>query len=120
VRQLIHHVADSHMNAYIRTCLALTEERPTIKPYEQARWAELGFARTGPIAISLDLLQLVHARWLPVLRDMTPDQFRREYYHPEDECTHALSDLLQVYAWHSRHHLAHITELRRRQSWNSE
>lgn len=117
VRQLVHHVPDSHMNAYIRTCLTLTEERPTIKPYEQARWAELPFSRTGPIAVSLDLLQLVHARWVPVLRTITADQFRREYYHPEDERTYVLSDLVQVYAWHSRHHLAHITELRRRQNW---
>jgi hypothetical protein len=117
VRQLVHHVPDSHMNAYLRTCWTLTEERPTIKPYDQDRWVELPFARTGPIAVPLDLLQALHDRWVPILRSLTPDQFRREYYHPEDARNFALTDLLQVYAWHSRHHLAHITTLRERMNW---
>ena len=117
VRQTVHHVPDSHMNAYIRTCLTLTEDGPTIRPYEQARWAELPFSRTGPINVSLDLLQAVHARWIPVLRSITVDQFRREYYHPEDGRNYLLSDLVQTYAWHSRHHLAHITSLRDRMAW---
>src|SRR5262245_42789468 len=117
VRQLVHHVPDSHMNAYIRTCLVLTEERPTIKPYEQALWAELEFHKKGPIAVSLDLLANVQGVWIPVLRTMTAQQWKREYFHPEDQKYFKLSDLLQVYAWHSRHHLAHITELRGRSGW---
>jgi DinB family protein len=117
VRQLVHHVPDSHMNAYVRTCLVLTEERPTIKPYEQALWAELEFHKKGPVAVSLDLLANVHGRWIPVLRTVTAQQWKREYFHPEDQKYFKLSDLLQVYAWHSRHHLAHITELRGRSGW---
>ena len=117
VRQVVHHVPDSHMNAYIRTCLVLTEDKPTIKPYMQERWGELAFSRTGPIAVSLDLLAAVHNRWLPVLRTVTAQQWKREYYHPEDQKDFKLSDLLQVYAWHSRHHLAHITTLKDRSGW---
>ena len=117
LRQLAHHVPDSHLNAYTRTCLALTEERPTIRPYEQQRWAELEFARTGPIAISLDFLASIHGRWVPLLRSLTAAQLEREYYHPEDQKTYTIGDLIQIYAWHSRHHLAHITELRAREGW---
>ncbi len=117
VRQVVHHVPDSHMNAYLRTHWALTEERPTIKPYDQAVWAELPYSRTAPIDTSLDLLEAVHARWIVVWRSLAPDQLEREYFHPEDQRFFTLTELLQIYAWHSRHHLAHITALRHRSGW---
>jgi hypothetical protein len=117
VRQVVHHVPDSHLNAYIRTHWALTEERPTIKPYDQDAWTALPYSRTAPIADSLDLLEALHARWVVVWRSLTSEQWSREYFHPEDQRYFTLADLLQTYAWHSRHHLAHITELRRRNNW---
>lgn len=115
VRQLVHHVADSHMNGFIRLKLALTEDVPTIKPYDQDQWATLPDTRL-PIDISLRLLDGVHARWVAVCRGMTPEQFARTFRHPE------LGDLtvdthLQLYGWHSRHHVAHITGLRTRNGW---
>jgi hypothetical protein len=117
VRQVAHHVPDSHLNAYARTCLALTEDRPTIRPYDQRAWAELEFARTGPVEVSLAFLAAIHARWVPLLRSLTPAQLQREYYHPEDQKWFTIGDLIQTYAWHSRHHLAHITGLRERSKW---
>ena len=117
VRQVLHHVPESHMNAYIRTCWTLTEDRPTIKPYDQDRWSNLEFARTGPVDISLELLRALHARWVPLLRSLTPEQLQREYYHPEDSRYFALTDLIQIYAWHSRHHLGHVLALKERMGW---
>lgn len=117
VRQVLHHVPESHMHAYIRTCWTLTEDRPTIKAYEQDRWSDLPYARTGPIDPSLDLIRALHARWVPLLRSLTPEQLRREYYHPENERYFKLTDHIQIYAWHSRHHLGHITELKSRMKW---
>ncbi len=117
VRQLAHHVPDSHMNAFIRVQWVLTEDRPTIKAYDQAAWCALPYYQTAPVANSLDLLEATHNRWVIVLRSLTPQQWQREYFHPEDQRWFKLSDLVQVYAWHSRHHLAHITGLRQRMGW---
>ena len=117
IRQVVHHVPDSHMNAYIRTNWTLTEDHPTIKPYDQDSWAASPYSRTAPIDDSLDLLAALHARWIVVLRSLSPEQWQRRYYHPEDQRDCALSDLLQVYAWHSRHHHAHIQGVRQRNAW---
>jgi hypothetical protein len=115
VRQVVHHVADSHMNAYIRTKLALTEEHPTIKPYDQDAWAALPDMRL-PIRGSLDVLAGVHDRWVAVWRAMTPGQFARTFNHPELGAL-TLDTLLQLYSWHSRHHLGHIAALSAREGW---
>ena len=117
VRQVVHHVPDSHMHAYIRLKLALTEDTPTIKPYEEKTWAELADSRM-PIEISLELLNAIHARWVALLRVMKAQDWARTFNHPEyPEGPRTLDWLLQVYAWHSRHHLAHITSLRQREGW---
>lgn len=115
VRQLVHHVADSHMNGFIRTKLALTEDVPTIKPYDQDEWAKLPDMRL-PIEISLGLLDAMHARWATVARALAGDDFARQFRHPEIG-TLTLDTHLQLYAWHSRHHVAHITSLRARERW---
>lgn len=117
VRQLVHHVADSHMQAYARVKLALTEERPTIKPYDEAAWANLDDTFTVPIAVSLDLLEALHIRWVALIRSITPEQMRREFVHPERNRSMSLSDALAMYAWHGRHHVAHVTALRERERW---
>jgi uncharacterized damage-inducible protein DinB len=116
VRQVVHHVADSHVNSYVRFRLALTEENPAIKPYNEAAWAELADARTAPVKLSLDLLDHIHQRWVLLLRSLTPEQWVRTFHHPE------MGDLsLEVsaalYAWHGKHHEAHITSLRNRLGW---
>jgi len=115
VRQVVHHVADSHMNAFVRVRLALTEDWPTIKPYDEAAWAELHDA-LAPVEWSLELIESLHARWVMLLQSLTELQFERGFVHPESgRTTVAMSTL--VYAWHSRHHLAHITHLRTREGW---
>jgi hypothetical protein len=116
VRQVVHHVADSHMHAYVRLKFALTEDTPTIKPYDEAVWAQLPDVRL-PVAVSLRLLEALHARWVAVYRAMTAADFARSFVHPELGAQLSLDWLLQQYAWHSHHHLAHITELGRRQGW---
>jgi uncharacterized damage-inducible protein DinB len=118
VRQVVHHVPDSHLNAYTRIKLALTEEEPTIKPYEEARWAELPDARSGDIEPSLHLLESLHERWVMLLRQMNPADFGRQYRHPEHGRIFTLSETLALYAWHGRHHVAHITALRQRMAWS--
>src|SRR5580765_499693 len=118
VRQVVHHVPDSHLNAYTRIKLALTEEEPTIKPYEEARWAELPDARSGPIEPSLALLQFLHQRWLLLLRKLRPADFARRFRHPEHNRMFGLDEVLAMYAWHGQHHVAHITSLRRRMGWD--
>jgi len=115
VRQVVHHVPDSHMNAVVRFKLALTEDEPTIKPYEQARWAELADAKM-PVEPSLILLENLHKRWLAVLNSLGPADWQRKYRHPELG-TMTLDRTLQMYAWHGRHHVAHITALRERNGW---
>ncbi len=115
-RQVVHHLPDSHMNAYIRFKLALTEDQPTIKPYDQARWAELADSKL-PVEPSLRLLESLHARWATLLRAMRPEDFSRTLKHPELGLV-ALDKYVALYAWHGRHHVAHITELRKAQGWN--
>ena len=106
-RQVIHHLADSHMNSYIRFRLALTEEDPIIKPYDEARWAELSDARSAPIEVSLQLIDGLHDRWSRLIHSMTPADFARTFRHPElGERT--LDATVQLYAWHGRHHLGHL------------
>jgi DinB superfamily len=115
VRQLTHHVPDSHMNAYIRWKLALTEDEPTIKPYEEARWAELADARTA-IEPSLDLLQTLHKRWIVLLESLTSTEWELKFKHPALGPM-SLNQNLALYAWHGRHHVAHITSLQKRNNW---
>lgn len=115
VRQLVHHIADSHMNAFIRVRLALTEDWPTIKPYNEQAWAELHDS-TAPIEWSLELIESLHARWVMLLQSFTEEQWMRGYRHPESGDT-PLDVATLNYAWHSRHHVAHITHLRLREEW---
>jgi uncharacterized damage-inducible protein DinB len=116
VRQLVHHVADSHMNAYIRMRFALTEDWPTIKPYAEGDWAELSDARTAPIQVSLQLIEALHDRWTRLLRSLTEEQWQRGYVHPENG-RQTLAEVVALYDWHSRHHVAHIEELRKSRNW---
>jgi hypothetical protein len=116
VRQVVHHLADSHMNGMIRTKLALTETNPTIKPYDENAWAQLADMRL-PIAASLPLVDGIHARWAWVLRSLTPAQLQRTFVHPEHGKTMTIAYQVQNYAWHCRHHVAHITALRQREGW---
>ena len=116
VRQVVHHLADSHMNAYVRFKLAMTEEEPTIKTYEQQLWAETPDAKTAPADISLTLLDSLHQRWSVLLRSMSGTDFNRKFTHPEHGKI-TLERLLGLYAWHGRHHTAHITGLRERKGW---
>ena len=116
VRQVVHHVADSHMNSYVRFRLALTETDPTIKPYDEAQWANLHDAHTMPVEVSLQLLDSLHLRWVTLLQSLAPADFDRTFRHPVlGQMT--LSANLALYAWHSRHHEAHITALRSRMGW---
>jgi uncharacterized damage-inducible protein DinB len=117
VRQVVHHLPDSHLNAYVRFRLAMTEQEPTIKPYNEKLWAELPDARTAPIEMSLDLLDSLHKRWVLLLRSLKPSDFSRTFRHPERGIM-TLDATLALYAWHCRHHVAHITSLRQRMSWN--
>lgn len=116
VRQLVHHVADSHMNAYVRFKLGLTEERPTIRPYDQDRWVATAEVAAVPVEVSLALLTALHARWVALLRSMSAADFARVIVHPE-RGTPTLDQTLALYAWHGRHHAAHITALRDRMGW---
>jgi uncharacterized damage-inducible protein DinB len=116
VRQVIHHVPDSHLNAYIRCKWALTEDRPAIKTYEEARWAELPDSRSAPIEVSLALLENLHRRWVALLRALPAADFARALQHPEWGLVN-LDQLLGLYAWHGRHHVAHVAALRERMGW---
>lgn len=116
VRQLAHHVPDSHMNSYTRFRLALTEDEPVIKPYDEARWAELPDARSMPVEPSLALLESLHARWVPLLRSLSAADWKRSFRHPELGLV-TLEKNAALYAWHGRHHVAHITALRQREGW---
>jgi hypothetical protein len=116
VRQLVHHMPDSHINSYVRFRLALTEPEPPAKGYDQVRWAELPDARTAPVEISLALLENLHLRWVALLRAMTPDDWARVFIHSERGPVR-LDTNLALYAWHGRHHAAHITGLRERMGW---
>ncbi|HZP17932.1 MAG TPA: bacillithiol transferase BstA [Terriglobales bacterium] len=116
VRQVVHHVPDSHMNAYVRFKLALTEDAPTIKPYAEDRWAELEDTRSTPPEVSLTLLAALHDRWVRLLRSIRPQDWKRDFRHPELGVV-SLEKNLALYSWHGRHHVAHITELRKRKGW---
>ncbi|MDP5169285.1 MAG: bacillithiol transferase BstA [Bacteroidia bacterium] len=116
VRQVVHHLADSHTNAYIRIRLALTEKEPTIKPYEEKRWAELPDASSMPVSVSLNLLNGLHRRLVALLRALSDDQFERTLLHPENGVM-TIDQMVSMYAWHSLHHVAHITSLIDRKSW---
>ncbi|MEO6213038.1 MAG: YfiT family bacillithiol transferase [Vicinamibacterales bacterium] len=118
VRQLVHHVPDSHMNAYVRFKLALTEDNPTIKTYDEAAWANVADTRLTPVDVSLALLDAVHHRWVILMRSMSDADFARPLRHPENGPM-TLERLLQVYAWHGPHHVAHVTELRTREGWSA-
>jgi DinB superfamily len=116
VRQVVHHVPESHMNAYVRFKLALTEDQPTIKPYMEDRWAILPDVQSTPLEVSLSLLELLHDRWVRVLRAILPEEWKRTFIHPELG-TVPLEKNLVLYSWHGRHHVAHITELRKERGW---
>lgn len=119
VRQVVHHVPDSHVNAYIRFKLALTEEQPAIKPYNETEWAKLADSRVTPVEVSLQMLAALHARWADLLNSMQPSDFGRALYHPEHGVL-TLDRMLAMYAWHSRHHLAHITSVCERMGWKQQ
>jgi len=116
VRQVVHHLPDSHMNSYVRFKLALTEDEPTIKPYAEDRWAELADTKATPIEVSLTLLDSLHDRWVRLLRSLTAEQWKRTFRHPELGVM-TLDKALALYAWHGKHHVTHITSLRDREGW---
>lgn len=117
VRQVVHHVADSHMNAFIRFRLGLTEDNPTIKPYDEKAWCELPDTKHLPVEISLNLLDALHERMVHLLRSVPPSNFQRQIYHPENGPM-TLDAVVSLYAWHGQHHTAHVTALRKREGWS--
>jgi uncharacterized damage-inducible protein DinB len=116
VRQVVHHVPDSHLNAYLRCKWALTEDQPTIKTYDEGRWAELPDSRTVPVEVSLALLENLHRRWVALLRALPAADFQKTLKHP-DHGVITLDQILSLYAWHGQHHVAHVTSLRERMGW---
>ncbi len=116
VRQVVHHTVDSHINAYLRTKFALSDDQPTIRPYPEQIWAEMADAKTAPVSMSLTLLDALHGRWVILLRSLTTAEFARTLLHPE-RGPMTIDDVLAMYEWHSRHHTAHITALRDREGW---
>jgi hypothetical protein len=116
VRQVTHHIPDSHLNAYARFKLALTEDEPTIKPYAEDRWAQLADTQATPVEVSLALLDSLHDRWVRLLRSLQPEDWKRAFRHPELGLV-SLEKNLALYAWHGRHHVAHVTSLRERNGW---
>ena len=117
VRQVAHHIPDSHMNAYTRFRLALTEDEPTIRPYMEDRWARLPDSRVAPVELSLNLMDALHERFVLVLRNIAPGEWARKFTNPETGL-YTLDKALAMYAWHGRHHVGHITSLRKRMGWN--
>jgi len=113
---VVHHVPESHMNAYIRFKLALTEDEPTIKPYLEDRWAKLDDVASTPLEVSMSLLDSLHRRWVILLRSLKPADWKRNFNHPEMGVV-SLEKSLALYAWHGRHHVAHVTQLRKRMGW---
>ncbi|MCH7407909.1 putative metal-dependent hydrolase [Belliella sp. DSM 111904] len=118
LRQVVHHCADSHMNSLIRLKLALTEDKPVIKPYFEELWAELTDTKKMPIHPSLKMLEGIHERWTAILKSLTNDQFERVFIHPEQGKTFRVDENIGIYAWHCNHHLAHITETKKRNNWS--
>ncbi|MBP7821908.1 MAG: putative metal-dependent hydrolase [Saprospiraceae bacterium] len=117
VRQVIHHIADSHMNSYIRFRLALTEDNPTIKPYAEEKWALLEDSCKAPIGWSLQLIDALHRRWVFMLRSMSERDFQKTFFHPESLKKLSLREVVAVYAWHGEHHYEHINQLKIRMGW---
>ena len=117
VQQLVHHVADSHINAYMRFRLGLTEDNPTIKSYDQDAWAKLADTQTVPVNVSLTLLHALHQRFFAMLKDLREDEWERTVFHPEHKKKISMWELLGIYAWHGKHHVTHITNLRERMGW---
>jgi uncharacterized damage-inducible protein DinB len=117
IRQVVHHIADGHLNSYTRFRLALTEQTPTIKPFDEDAWAELPDAKSGPIEPSLALTEALHRRWVMLLRSLSDADFKRSYRHPERGEATILDSTLGYFAWHSRHHVAQILNLRKRECW---
>ncbi len=117
IQQVIHHVADSHANAYIRLKLALTENNPTITPYDENAWAQLPDVQATPVNISVTMLHTLHRRLVAVLENLHEDEWDRTYYHPEHKRTFPVWEIAAQYAWHSRHHMEHIRQLRERMNW---
>ncbi|HEY9178274.1 MAG TPA: putative metal-dependent hydrolase [Flavipsychrobacter sp.] len=116
-RQVIHHIADSHMNAYIRLKLALTEDDPAIKPYDENKWAVLADVETVPVNVSITLLHALHRRWAAQLRSMSDEDWKRTYFHPEQNKSIPIWQMTALYAWHGRHHMEQIRSLRERMGW---
>jgi uncharacterized damage-inducible protein DinB len=116
VRQVVHHIPDSHLNAYVRFKLALTEDEPTIKPYAEDRWARLADTKTTPIEVSLAMMDSLHTRWVQLLRSLQGEDWKRTFRHPEMGVMD-LEKTLALYSWHGHHHVAHITSLRERSGW---
>jgi len=117
VQQLVHHIADSHINAYVRFKLGLTENNPSIKPYEEKEWANLNDVNTVPINVSITMLHALHRRWVATLKALSDEQWQRTVFHPEQKKEMTLWFLLGMYAWHGKHHVKHITALRERNGW---
>ena len=117
IRQVINHCADSHMNSLTRFKLALTEDKPIIKPYYEERWAELAYSKTMPIGPALNMLDGIHQRWTVLLNNLTNEQLERSFIHPERGKEFRLDENIGIYAWHCNHHLAHITTLKSRMGW---
>ena len=117
LRQVVHHLADSHMNSYIRFKLAITEETPTIRPYHEDRWAECEEAKTAPAEISLNLLTSLHSRWVLFLRSLQPEDFEKGFIHPEHGKKLLLKEVVGLYAWHGKHHLNHILQTKKINGW---
>lgn len=117
VRQVVHHLADSHMNAFIRIKLALSENNPTIKPYPEAEWAEMDDAKKVPVKVSLTLLEALHHRWTVMNKKIKSADYGRTVFHPEKKREVTIKEFLELYSWHSMHHCAHITSLRKRMKW---
>ena len=115
--QVVHHVADSHMNAYMRMKLAMAEDAPAIKPYDEAAWARLPDTRVVPATVSLDLIDSLHARWVALMHEMTDSDFERTYIHPDHQRAVPMREVVALYAWHGRHHTGHIKSLRERNGW---
>jgi len=118
IRQLVHHVADSHINAFTRFKLGLTETNPTIRPYDQSAWCEMSDAKNLEPAVSMKIIEGIHGRWAHVLENMSDSDFNREIFHPEMNKSLHLGTMLALYSWHSSHHLAHINKLKERMNWN--
>lgn len=117
IRQVVHHVADSHMNSLVRFKLTLTEDKPVVKPYFEDRWAELTDSKFMPVQPALQMIAGIHQRWVYILKSMSESDFRNSFIHPEHGSEVILSDVIQLYAWHGEHHLAHITNLKRSKQW---